>query len=85
MNWSPVVAPFVSMTLANIKKRERNKSEVVEDEFYNQSQDVKFSKIHFTLEVFCLQCCPLPSLLVPTPFTKGSRPDPLLSQKPLPP
>ena len=31
---------------------------------------------------------PLPSLLVPTPFTKGGgggRPDPLLSQKPFPP
>ena len=34
-------------------------------------------------EIF--QSLPLPSLLVPTPFTKGGRQDPLLYQKPLSP
>ena len=44
MNWG-LVASFVSMTPANVKRRERNESEVVEDEFYNQFKEVKFSKI----------------------------------------
>ena len=44
MNWG-LVAPFVSKTPANVKRRERNESEVVWDEFYNQFQEVKFSKI----------------------------------------
>ena len=41
MNWG-LVAPFVSMTPANIKRCERSESEVVQD---NQFQEVKFSKI----------------------------------------
>ena len=44
MNWG-LVAPFVSMTVANVKIHWRNESEVVEDEFYNQFYQVKFSKI----------------------------------------
>ena len=40
-----VVAPFVSITPANVKRRECNDSEAVEEEFYNQFQEVKFSKI----------------------------------------
>ena len=44
MNWG-LVAPFVSMTIANVKIHWHNESEVVEDEFYNQFYQVKFSKI----------------------------------------
>ena len=44
MSWS-LVAPFVSMTLANVKRRERNENEVVDGEFYSQFREAKFSKI----------------------------------------
>ena len=44
MNWG-LLAPFFSKTPANMKRQERNESEVVSDEFYNQFQSVKFSKI----------------------------------------
>ena len=43
MNWS-LIAPFVSMTLANVKRPERNESEVVKDEFYNQFRKSNFQK-----------------------------------------
>ena len=33
------------MTPTNVKRRERSESEVVQKEFYNQSEEVKFSKI----------------------------------------
>ena len=43
MNWG-LVASFVSMTPANVKRYERNESGVVEDVFYCQVQEVKSAK-----------------------------------------